>query len=117
NTEWGLDVPIQWRHPDGWQATRAAAREMADTYQVVFATESGARSSDHYTGRAVDLVAVALPRTLELIGADGEIGRFDLSDPAESRDLSLSMALMEWVEQHFGLKKLREDYPHWVDDQ
>ena len=56
NSEWTLFVPIHWRHPEGAGMTREAARAMADTYQVVFATESGARFSDHYTGRAVDLV-------------------------------------------------------------
>lgn len=117
NSDWELQVPIRWEHPDGWRATREAAREMADTYQVVFATESGARSSDHYTGRAADLVAVALPRSLELIAPDGQIGRFDLSREEHTRDLSLSPELIEWVEIHFDLKKLRGDYPHWVDDR
>ena len=117
NLEWDLRVPILWEHPEGWRATREAAREMADTYQVVFATESGARSSDHYTGRAADFVAVALPRSLELIAPDGHIGRFDLSRADHSRDLSLSPELIEWVETHFGLKKLHGDYPHWVDDR
>jgi len=116
NSEWALFVPIDWRHPAGVEMTQEAARAMADTYQVVFATEPGARFSDHYTGRAVDLVAVALPRHLELIAPDGERRTFDLSGPEESRDLSLSLTLISWIEEHFGIKKLRGDYPHWVDD-
>lgn len=113
NAAWRLDVPIRWRHPDGWRATQDAAREMADTYEVVFATEQGARASNHYTGRAVDLVALGLPRVLVLVGADGEKARFDLSEPNEPRDLSLTPRLIEWIEAHFELTKLRSDYPHW----
>ena len=115
NSDWGLFVPIRWNHPEGVRATQEAARAMADTYQVVFATEAGARSSDHYTGRAVDMVGVALPRHLQLLAPDGESGSFDLSGSQESRDLSLSPILIKWVEEHFGIKKLRGDYPHWVD--
>jgi hypothetical protein len=115
NREWGLDVPIRWRHPGGWQATRAAAREMAESYDVVFATEEGARSSRHYTGVAADLVATALPRRLRLVAPDGRERSFDLSDAEQTRDLSLTPALIEWVEQHFALRKLRSDYPHWED--
>src|SRR5690606_14290461 len=55
NGEWGLNVPILWSHPGGWRATVDAAREMADAYDVVYATESGAKNSNHYGGRAVDL--------------------------------------------------------------
>jgi len=113
--DWQLDVDIAWRLPAGWRATREAAREMAETYQVVFASERGARSSKHYTGEAVDLSAVALPRRLVLRGADGSEMTFDLSGPDESRDLSVSPALVAWVEAHFGLSKLRSDYPHWND--
>lgn len=115
NREWGLSVPIEWMHPDGWQATREAAREMADTYEVVYATEAGARSSNHYDGLAVDLVAIGLPRTLVLEAPGGERRGFDLSDPEEPRDLSLTPRLIDWVEQGFGLEKLKSDYPHWND--
>jgi hypothetical protein len=115
NAEWHLDVPIHWPLPAGWRATREAAREMAETYQVVFASEAGARSSKHYTGEAVDLSAVALPRRLVLRGADGARRSFDLSDPAEPRDLSVSPELIDWIEVHFRLAKLRSDYPHWDD--
>jgi hypothetical protein len=115
NRAWGLDVPIRWAHPEGWRRTREAAREMAESYQVVYATENGARSSDHYTGRAVDLVAVGLPRHLDLSSPAGVRARFDLSDPEQSRDLSLTPALIDWVEVHFDLEKLLSDYPHWRD--
>jgi hypothetical protein len=115
NREWGLDVPIRWRDPRGWQATREAARGMADTYDVVFASEAGARDSSHYGGGAVDLTAVALPRVLELEGPDGERRRFDLSAPDETRELSLTPALVAWVERAYGFQKLRADYPHWND--
>jgi hypothetical protein len=115
NAAWQLDVPVRWRHPDGWRATRNVAREMADTYEVVFATEQGARASNHYTGRAVDLVALGLPRVLVLVGEDGKGRRFDLSGPNEPRDLSLTPLLIDWIEAHFGLSKLRSDYPHWDD--
>jgi hypothetical protein len=88
---------------------------MAETYEVVFATREGARASDHYTGRAVDLVALRLPRRLVLRAPGGEVGRFDLSGSDESRDLSLSPKIIDWVETNFGLRKLRADYPHWSD--
>ncbi|MCH2184256.1 hypothetical protein MK280_00125 [Myxococcota bacterium] len=113
--EWGIDVPIDWRGPGDWKERRERARAMAETYAVVFATEKGARSSSHYGGGAVDLVAVDLPSRLELIAPDGEREIFDLSGPTESRDLSLTPRLVDWVEVHFGFRKLRLDYPHWDD--
>ena len=115
NSEWGLFVPIRWGESADADTIRQRAQAMADTYQVVFATESGARSSDHYSGKAVDLVAVALPRDLELVAPDGERRRFDLSSAQQARDLSLSPELIRWIEEHFGFKKLEGDYPHWVD--
>ncbi|HIL02800.1 MAG TPA: hypothetical protein EYG06_11980 [Myxococcales bacterium] len=115
--EWGLSVSIEWLHPEGWQATREAARAMAETYEVVYATQAGARASDHYTGRAVDLVALALPRRLDLRAPNGKSRRFDLSPPQAARDLSLSPGIIEWIEVNFALKKLRSDYPHWSDAQ
>jgi len=115
NAEWKLRIPIRWSHPDGPAATREAARQMADAYSVVYATESGARNSDHYTGAAVDLVAVDLPRKLVLRAPDGMLGVFDLSDPNSTRDLSLEPELIAWVEKHFSLRKLTSDYPHWTD--
>lgn len=115
NRQWGLGVPIRWRHPQGWQATRDAARTMADTFDVVYATEAGARASSHYGGSAADLTAVALPRTLELQAPDGTRRRFDLSAPDQTRELSLTPELVDWVERAFGLEKLRPDYPHWDD--
>jgi hypothetical protein len=115
NAEWQRNVPIEWRHRAGWRETREAAREMADTYQVVYASEDGARASDHYTGSAVDLTAVALPRELILRAPDGTRRRFDLSASDETRDLSLSPELIDWVEVHYALRKLESDYPHWTD--
>ncbi|MEL6184573.1 MAG: hypothetical protein AAFU79_08120 [Myxococcota bacterium] len=111
--DWGLDVPITWQHPDGFRATVEAARAMADTYGVDYATPRGARRSSHYGGRAVDIVAVDLPRTLKLVAPDGTRRVFDLSRPEASRDLSLSPKLIDWIEGAFGIKKLRKDYPHW----
>lgn len=115
NRSWGLEVPIQWKHPDGWEATRDAARRMAETYDVVYATESGAKSSNHYGAIAADVVGLALPRRLTLTAPDGATRSFDLSDPSESRDLSLTPRLIDWIEQHWGLTKLHSDYPHWSD--
>jgi hypothetical protein len=115
NRDWGLDVPITWRPPVGWRAVREAAREMADTYEVVFATEQGARRSRHYGGRAVDLVAVDLPRRLVLEAPDGAVRAFDLSGVDEPLDLSLTPEVIDWIEAHFGLRKLRSDHPHWDD--
>ncbi len=115
NAAWGLDVPIRWRHPEGWRATREAARQMADTYGVDYATEAGAKRSDHYDGGAVDIWAVGLPRTLELVAPDGARARFDLSGADETRDLNLTPALIDWVEEHFRFRKIRTDYPHWGD--
>lgn len=115
NTEWGLHTQIRWSHPDGWRATVEAARQMADTYDVVYATEGGARSSKHYGGVAADVVMFALPRELTLVAPDHTTGTFDLSGAEHTRDLSLSPELIGWVEEHFGFKKLRSDYPHWDD--
>ncbi len=115
NRDWKLAVPIRWNHPDGWQSTIEAAREMADTYEVVYATEQGARESNHYTGVAADFVAVGLPRKLNLEAPDGAVREFDLSGRDEPRDLSLSPELIRWTEDHFGLRKLLSDYPHWED--
>jgi hypothetical protein len=113
--DWELDVPILWTHPDGWRATVRAAREMAETYDVVYATERGARSSNHYGGFSVDMVAFGLPDSLVLVGPDGVRDLFDLSGSGHSRDLSLEPELIRWVERHFRLRKLEGDYPHWTD--
>ena len=117
NRDWGLAIPIRWSHPGGWRSTVEAAREMADTYEVVYATEQGARDSNHYSGIAADFVAVGLPRALRLAAPDGAVGEFDLSAPQESRDLSLSPRLIRWIEAHFALRKLLSDYPHWEDSR
>lgn len=115
NRKWGLRVPIRWRHPKGWRRTVREAKRLAETYGVDYATRRGARKSDHYDGNAVDLWAVDLPRSLTLVAPDGAKRTFDLSDPAQPRDLSLTPALIEWVEAHFGVEKLTTDYPHWGD--
>ncbi|MDZ7748724.1 MAG: hypothetical protein U5K43_07665 [Halofilum sp. (in: g-proteobacteria)] len=115
NREWGLQVPIRWRHPDGWRATVTAARAMAEAYNVVYATRSGARRSSHYDGTAADFAVVDLPRRVTLRAPGGAERSFDLSDPAEPRDLNLTPRLIAWVEAHFRLDKLRGDYPHWSD--
>lgn len=116
NREWDLDIPIRWRHPDGWRATVNAAEAMANAYNVVYATRSGARYSSHYGAAAADFAAMALPREVTLTAPDGETSRtFDLSDPDHPRDLNLAPEMIEWVEEHFGMKKLRSDYPHWTD--
>ncbi len=115
NQAWGLGIDIVWEHPEGWQATREAARQMADAYDVVYATEKGARYSNHYDGVAADFVAIALPAELTLLAPDGATRTFDLSDPQQPRDLSLTPDLITWVEKHFALSKLNSDYPHWND--
>jgi hypothetical protein len=115
NRRWGLNVPIRWKHPKGWNATISAATEMAETYDVVYATQNGAESSNHYSGQAADFSAFALPRSLSLEAPNGVRRVFDLSNPQETRDLSLSPDLIAWVEKNYGLKKLKEDYPHWDD--
>jgi len=115
NREWELGIDIRWRHPSGAEATRVAAREMAATYDVVYATEEGARDSRHYGGRAADFTAVGLPRVFELESPGGVRRRFDVSHPDETRDLSLTRELVEWLERQYGLEKLRADYPHWND--
>jgi hypothetical protein len=114
NADWA-HVPIAWRHPDGWQATREAARQMADVFGVVYATEYGAKKSNHYDGTAVDFVATGLPRTLDLWAPDGAHQVFDLSGADEPRDLSLTPAVIDWLEEHFQLEKLNSDHPHWDD--
>jgi hypothetical protein len=98
NRAWDLHVPIRWSHPAGWRATRRQATRMAESYQVVYATRGGARDSDHYEGRAVDLTCVGLPRTLRLVGPDGAQRTFDLSAPEQTRDLDLTPELIAWVE-------------------
>mgnify|MGYP006435810559 CR=1 FL=1 len=116
NREWGLDVPISWRHPDGWRATIDAAQAMADAYNVVYATQRGARYSSHYGARAADFAAMALPREVTLTSPDGHTRRtFDLSDPSHPRDLNLAPEMIEWIEKHFEMDKLHSDYPHWTD--
>ena len=117
NESWNLHVAIEWDHPLGVPATLEAARQMADAYDVVYATEKGARFSSHYSGKAVDLVAVDLPRAFTLIAPDGEQRRFDLSDPTHARDLSLEPELIAWIEAHFLMRKLHSDYPHWTDTE
>jgi hypothetical protein len=115
NRSWNLNIPIKWSHPDGWKATIEAARQMADAYDVVYATRSGAKKSRHYDGEAVDFTAIALPRKLKLAAPDGEKITFDLSAAHQPRDLSLTPEIIEWVEQHFHMEKVRLDYPHWND--
>ncbi len=115
NHEWGLNIPIQWMHPRGWEATVEAARKMADAFDVVYATKTGAMRSNHYDGKAVDFTAVALPRKLTLTAPDGMQKTFDLSDPDQSRDFNLTPEIIAWVERHFQMKKLQLDYPHWND--
>lgn len=115
NREWGISVPVSWQDPSGWRATIEAAREMADTYGVVYATEEGARGSNHYSGVAADLVAVGLPRELEVRAPDGAVTTFDLREPEQPRDLSLTPEIIDWIETHFEMRKLESDYPHWDD--
>ncbi len=110
-----LKVDIRWQHPDGWRATQEAARKMAEAYRVVYATRRGALNSNHYDGEAIDISAIALPRALTLKAPDGQTRTFDLSAPAQSRDLSLTPDLVEWIEKHFRLQKNLRDYPHWND--
>jgi len=104
-----------WSHPEGWPATREAARRMADAYDVVYANEQGARHSKHYDGLAVDLAATGLPRKLELVAPDHARRTFDLSGADEPRDLSLTPVLVKWIERHFAFEKVTDDYPHWND--
>ncbi|MED5372798.1 MAG: hypothetical protein VX899_17400 [Myxococcota bacterium] len=117
NSAWGLDTQIQWQDPAGWEATVEQARRMKDAYDVVYATEKGARYSNHYGGTAIDVVVVDLPRALHLDAPDGESADFDLSGVEHARDLSLEPALITWIEQHFALRKLTSDYPHWDDSR
>ena len=113
--EWQLSVPIVWQHPKGWQAGVEAARAMAEAYSVTYATRGGAESSNHYDGLAVDMTVVNLPASLTLEAPDGEKRVFDLSDPEHPRDLSLSPALISWIEDKYRVYKLKLDYPHWDD--
>ncbi len=116
NRDWGLAIPIEWRHPEGWRTTIERARAMAEAYNVGYATQSGARRSLHYEARAVDFAVLDLPRRLTLTAPGGDAERtFDLSAPDEARDLNLTPRLVDWVEAHFGLGKLRSDYAHWID--
>ena len=115
NQAWQLDIPIEWAHPDGWQSTISNAQQMAETYDVVYATEGGARSSNHYGGRAVDMVALALPDHITLVSPLGDAQSFDLSAPAATHDLSLEPDVVQWIEDHYVWAKLRGDYPHWSD--
>jgi murein DD-endopeptidase MepM/ murein hydrolase activator NlpD len=117
NRQWAMHVPIRWQHPDGWRATVRAADRMANAYDVVYATRHGARSSSHYDAEAADLTAWDLPRRLRLVAPDGTRRVFDLSAPHHPRDLSLEPELIAWIETHFGLEKLRADYPHWSDNR
>ena len=115
NEEWDLNIPVEWAHPEGWQATIEAAREMADAYNVVYATRHGARHSSHYGPRAIDVSITRLPRSLHLKAPNGTERTFDLSDADEPRDLNLTPRLIDWIEEHYDFYKLRRDYPHWED--
>ena len=115
NQGWGLNVDIVWTDPAGWQATVEKARQMKDAYDVVFATENGARRSNHYGGSSMDLVALGLPQSVHLDAPDGESMDFDLSGVEHTRDLSMEPEIIAWVETHFALRKLKSDYPHWND--
>lgn len=115
NRQWGLKVPIRWKMHTSWRDNVAAAREMADAYDVVYATEAGAKSSNHYEATAVDLMAYGLPRVLVLEAPDHHSEIFDLSAPEQSRDMNLTPELIEWVAEHFQLEKHLKDYPHWND--
>jgi hypothetical protein len=88
---------------------------MAERYDVVFATEQGAKNSNHYGARAADLTILNLPRKLTLRAPDGAVETFDLSAPDNPRDMNLDPNLIEWIEKHFQMKKLLSDYPHWDD--
>jgi hypothetical protein len=115
NSSQKLDIQINWNHPDGWEATIRAARDMAESYDVVYATERGAFYSNHYEGTAVDIVIRGLPSTVTLKSIEGKVMTFDLSSPKETRDVSLTPKLIKWIENNYGLKKLKTDYPHWDD--
>jgi hypothetical protein len=115
NKQRKLHIAIKWQHPKGWQTTVQEARRMAETYQVVYATERGAFHSNHYDGKAIDMSATGLPRILQLISPEGKKKTFNLSSPEETRDLSLTPKIINWIEKHFKMKKLRSDYPHWDD--
>jgi hypothetical protein len=117
NKSAGLNIAICWAYKGDWKKTVARAKDMAETYDVVYATKRGAFHSDHYDGLAVDFTVRNLPATLTLTGVDGETKVFDLSDPHETRDLSLSPELISWVEKHFMIEKLRSDYPHWSTEK
>jgi hypothetical protein len=110
---WELSVPITWPHPSGWQATQEAARRMADAFEVVFVTEKGARDSNHYDGEAADFVVMGMPAIVTLWAPDGAHRTFDLSGPDEPRDLSLTPAMIDWIEEHYSLRKIENDHPHW----
>lgn len=88
---------------------------MREAYRVVYATRNGALKSNHYDGNAIDLTAIDLPRSLTLNAPDGTQKTFDLSGRHETRDLSLTPALIDFIEKHFGLAKNLWDYPHWND--
>ncbi|MEZ4271753.1 MAG: hypothetical protein R3C68_10075 [Myxococcota bacterium] len=115
NAAWNLNVPIQWRHPQGEMMTLEAARRMSDAYDVVYATQRSAQRSRHYDAMAVDLSAVGLPRELTLHAPDGETATFDLGAYDHTRDLNLSPTVIAWIEEHFQMSKLKSDYPHWED--
>ena len=117
NREWGLKIPINFVHSGGWQVTAAEARKLAETFGVTYATENGARKSDHYGGRAVDIYAVGLPRMIRLKAPNGKQKRFDLYADSNSRDLNLTPEMITWIEDNFLFKKLKKDYPHWRDNR
>lgn len=113
--QWGLKIPVRWRRPGSWRETVRGARRLAETYGVDYASRGGAKSSKHYDGVAADIWAVDLPREVTLEAPDGAKRTFDLSGADEPRDLSLTPALVDWIEEHFRFRKLRTDYPHWTD--
>ena len=116
NRLWNLGIPIQWNHGRGWEATIREATKLAEAFGVTYATENGAKKSDHYDGKAVDIYAVGLPRIVRLKAPGGKQKKFDLFAEHQSRDLNLTPEMITWIETNFEFKKLKQDYPHWRDD-
>ena len=110
--DWGLDIPITWRHPQGFTATVEAARAMADAYGVDYATPRGPAVEPLRGARCRSGGGRSSPASSPS-APDGARREFDLSAPEASETCPSAPSSFRWIETHFEVRKLRRDYPHW----
>ena len=98
-------VNIQWDHGN-LSASRAAAREMVDAFDMAFIA---ALRSRHTEGRAIDM-SISWSGTLNIKNAGGQV--VAISAAPRSGD----NARLQQVGRSYGVIKLVSDPPHWSED-